>query len=177
MAHHEFGPQVVLDDQGAEDRLADHAERQQRPEHGQVPAVGTPEEGEDGGGDHDDADEAGDQPVAELDHRVRFQRRRGAAVAFGPVRAAEAGAGEPHAGAGEDDQREGAEGDGGELRVALGGDLEAVSEALPHRQRIMAAAGWPPVQLPGPPTSCSSPPGPSLGFAAPFLPSPAGEFS
>ena len=44
----------------------------------------------------------------------------GAAVALGPVRAAEARAGQPHGGAGEHDQRERGEGDRGDLRVACG---------------------------------------------------------
>ena len=41
------GRQVVLDHQGAEDRLADHPQRQQRAEQGEVPAEGAAEEGED----------------------------------------------------------------------------------------------------------------------------------
>ena len=67
----EFRPQVVLDDQGAEDRLGDHAERQQRPEDRQVAPVGATEEGDYAGGDHDDAEQAGDDPVGRLDDRVR----------------------------------------------------------------------------------------------------------
>ena len=46
-----------------------------RAEHCQVPAVRPAEEGEEGGGDHRDADQAGDDPVAVLDDRVRFERR------------------------------------------------------------------------------------------------------
>ena len=111
VGHHQPRRQVVLDDQGAEDRLADHAQRQQGAEQRQVPAVGAAEEGEDAGGDHGEADEPGQQPVAVLDHRVGVERRHRAAVALGPVRAAEAGAGEAHAGAGEDDQRQRGEGD------------------------------------------------------------------
>ena len=52
MAHHQLRGEVVLDDERAEDRLAHHAERQQRPDQHQVPAIGAAEEGEDGGGDH-----------------------------------------------------------------------------------------------------------------------------
>ena len=85
---------MVLDDEGAEDRLADHSQRQQGAEQGQVPAVGHAEEGEDAGGDHGEADEAGQQAVAVLDHRVGLEWRRAAAVAFGPIRTAQAGAGE-----------------------------------------------------------------------------------
>ena len=106
VAHHQARRQVVLDDQGAEDRLADHAQRQQRAEQRQVPAERPAEEGEHAGGDHGEADEAGQQPVAVLDHRVGVERRHRPAVALGPVRAAEPGAGQPHPGAGEDDQRQ-----------------------------------------------------------------------
>ena len=100
------GGEVVLDDEGAEDRLPDHAQRQQGAEEGEVPAEGAAEPGEHAGGDHGDADEAGEDAVAVLDHRVGVERRHRAAVALGPVRAAEARAGEADAGAGEDDQRE-----------------------------------------------------------------------
>ena len=147
VGHHQAGGEVVLDDEGAEDRLADHAERQQRAEQSQVPAIGPAEEGEDAGGDHGEADEPGQQPVAVLDHRVRFERRRAAAVAFGPVRAAEPGAGQAHGGAGEHDQRQRGEGDRGDLGVAPGGDLEAVSEALPHRQHDRSGPGPPGLSL------------------------------
>ena len=91
VGHHQPRGEVVLDDEGAEDRLADHSQRQQGAEQGQVPAVGAAEEGEHAGGDHGEADEPGQEPVAVLDHRVGFERRRRAAVAAGPVRAAEAG--------------------------------------------------------------------------------------
>ena len=51
-------------------------------------------------------DDAGEQPVAELDERVRRELgREPRPLAARPVRAAEPGAGEPHRGAGEDDQR------------------------------------------------------------------------
>ena len=94
VAHHELGSEVVLDHQRAEHRLADHAERQQDAEEGQVPAVGPAEEGERAGRDDREPDEAGDDPVSVLDHRVELDRRHRAAVALGPVRAAETGAGE-----------------------------------------------------------------------------------
>ena len=142
MAHHQARGEVVLDDQGAEDRLAQHPERQQRPEDRQVPAEGPAEEGQARGGDHGEADEAGQQPVAVLDHRVGVERRHVAAVALGPVRAAEAGAGEPHAGAGQHDQRQRREGDHRHLRVELGRDAEPQSLADRHdRMMPTAAAG------------------------------------
>ena len=138
VAHHQSRREVVLDDEGAEDRLADDAERQQGAEQRQVPAVGLAEEGEDGGGDHGEADEPGQQPVAVLDHRVGFQRRRGAAVAARPVGAAEAGAGQAHAGAGEDDQRQGptarpaspARSAAGRSRSGCGGVLASAHEMI-----------------------------------------------
>ena len=136
--HHQPRGEVVLDDQGAEDRLADHPQRQQRAEQRQVPAVGPAEEGEDAGGDHGDADEPGQQPVAVLDHRVGVERRHGLAVALGPVRAAEAGAGEPHAGAGEDDQRQRAERDQRSPARSARGEISRRSlEAFPHRHGMM----------------------------------------
>ena len=144
VGHDQARSEVVLDDQRAEDRLPEHPQRQQGAEQRQVPAVGHAEEGEAAGGDHGEADETGQQPVAVLDHRVGLQRRHRAAVAFGPVRAAEAGAGQSHGGAGEHDQRQSGEGDGGDLRVAPRRDLEAVFEALPHQQGMIAAAVPPP---------------------------------
>ena len=88
---------------------------------------GTAEPGERAGGDHGEADEAGQDPVAELDHGVGFERRCRAAVALGPVRAAEAGAGQAHAGAGQHDQRQRPEGDQRDGGVELWRDAEAVT--------------------------------------------------
>ena len=68
------GRQVELDDERAECRLGDHAERQQRAEQGEVPAVGPAAEREDARGDHGEADEAGQQAVAVLDHGVEVDR-------------------------------------------------------------------------------------------------------
>ena len=127
VAHHQAGGEVVPDDLAAEDRLADHAEWQQCTEQRQVPAEGPAKPGEDAGGDHDEADEAGQDPVAELDHGVGVERRHGLAVALGPVRAAEAGAGQAHAGAGQHDQRERPERDQGDGGVELRRDAEAVA--------------------------------------------------
>ena len=119
MAHHQAGGEVVLDDERAEDRLADHPERQQRAEQGEVPAEGPAEPSERAGGDHGEADEAGQQPVAVLDHRMGVERRHGLAVAFGPVGAAETRAREAYRGPGQHDQRERCEGDQRHLGVAL----------------------------------------------------------
>ena len=82
-------------------------------------------------------DEAGDQPVAVLDHRVCLQRRHGAAVALRPVGAAEPGAGEADGGAGHDDHRQRDQGDVGHLPVLLGRYLQA----LPHGQVMMPRRG------------------------------------
>ena len=84
------GRQVVLDDERAEDRLADDAERQQRPEQRQVPAERAAEEGEDAAAITAMPTKPVKQPVAVLDHRVDVERRHRPAVALGPVRAAEA---------------------------------------------------------------------------------------
>ena len=73
-------------------------------------------------GDRGEPDEAREQPVAVLDPGVRLERRRDAAVALGPVRAAEPGAGQAHRGAGEDDQRERAERDLGDALVGARGE-------------------------------------------------------
>ena len=125
--------EVVLDDEGAEDRLADDAERQHRPEQGQVPAERAPEPGEDAGGDHREADEPGQDPVRVLDHRVGVERGDGAAVAFRPVRAAEPGAGQPHRRAGQHDQRQRRQRDRRHPGVELRGDVQT----LAHRPQIM----------------------------------------
>ena len=101
---------------------------------------GLAEEGEHGGGDHGEADEAGQQPVAVLDHRVGVERRHRAAVALGPVRAAEPGAGQPHSGAGEDDQRQRRQGDQRHLRVELGADAEFGSRSRIARRMMPTAA-------------------------------------
>jgi hypothetical protein len=110
---------VVLDDQGAEDRLPDHPQWQQGAEQRQMPAVGAAEEGQDAGRDYRKADEPGQQPVAVLDHRVGVEWGHRAAVALGPVRAAEPGAGQANPGPGEDDQGQCRKRDRGDLRVAL----------------------------------------------------------
>ena len=54
---------------------------------------------------------------------------RAGAVALGPVRAAQPRVRQPHRGAAEDDQRQADQRDGGDLRVALRRDLEAISKA------------------------------------------------
>ena len=106
MAHHQDRGEVVLDDEGAEDRLAEDAHRQQGAEEGEVPAEGPAEPGERAGGDHCKADEAGEEPVAVLDHCVRLERRHRAAVAFGPIGAAKSRPGEADSCPGQHDQRE-----------------------------------------------------------------------
>ena len=117
---------------------------------------GTAEPGENAGGDHGEADEAGEDAVAVLDHRVGIERGDRLAVALGPVRAAEAGAGEAHARAGEDDQRERSEGDEGHLGVEVRRDLEAVCQAnrtvrhhasglpLMRSAYVVSSPPWPP---------------------------------
>ena len=103
---------MVLDDEGAEDRLArSRPSGSSAPNSARCQRNGLRKKASTAGGDHGEADEPGQQPVAVLDHRVGVERRHGPAVAFGPVRAAEPGAGEPHAGAGEDDQRQRRQGD------------------------------------------------------------------
>jgi hypothetical protein len=90
----------------AEDRLREHAERQQRGQHRQVaPARLTPER-EDERRDARQPDDAGDEPVAELDPRVELERRRDPVAALRPVRASEPRAGEPHGRAREHDREQ-----------------------------------------------------------------------
>src|SRR5207247_1549572 len=57
VSHDEPGSEVVLDDERAEDRLADDPDRQQGAEQGEVPAERAPAPGEDAGGDHREPDE------------------------------------------------------------------------------------------------------------------------
>ena len=70
MTHHQAGGEVELDDEGAEDGLTDDPQRQQPADHRQMAPVGAAVEGEPAGGDHRQADEAGQQPVAVLDDGV-----------------------------------------------------------------------------------------------------------
>ena len=89
VTHHQAGSQVVLDDEGAEGRLSEDAERQERAEQGEVPAVGAAAERQRTGGDDHQPDEPGDEPVAVLDDGVEIGGRDGPSVALRPVRAAE----------------------------------------------------------------------------------------
>ena len=101
---------------------ADDAERQQHAEPREVAAERPPAPRQRARGDRGEADEARDHAVAVLDPGVRLQRRRDAAVALGPVRAAEARAGEAHRGAREDDQRQRSERHLGDALVGAGGE-------------------------------------------------------
>ena len=125
VAHHQPRCEVVLDDQRAEDRLAEHAQRQQRPE--ERPGA----RGRACGRRPRPAAAITARPTKPVSSRLPYSITAWvssggtrAAVALGPVRAAEARAGEPHAGAGEDDQRQRREGDQRHLRVELGRDAE-----------------------------------------------------
>ena len=131
VAHDEAGREVVADREAAEHGLADDAERQQHAEPREVAAERPPPERQRARGDRGEPDEARDQPVAVLDPRVRLERRRDAAVALGPVRAAEPGAGQADRRAREDDQRQRGERDLGDALVragvstGAGGSIEA----------------------------------------------------
>ena len=84
---------------------ADEAPRQPH----QVAPPGRAHEAAEHRDDHRDRHQAGEHPVHELDHRVVVRRRvRGepAFLAVGPRRAAEPRVGEPHGGAGDDDDRQ-----------------------------------------------------------------------
>ena len=77
---------------------------EQRGRHAQRAASGLP--GGDEGGDRDGGEHEGEHPVAELDrlvHVERAVRRKRLVGAARPGGAAEAGAGEPHRAAGDDD--------------------------------------------------------------------------
>ena len=112
------------------------AERQQHADQREVAPERAAAEREQPGRGGDEADEAGQHPVAELDHGVRLERRRDLAVALRPVRAAEAGAREAHGGAGEDDQRQEDERQLGDLAVLARGEGQAGEAA--HAALIVA---------------------------------------
>ena len=106
------------------------AERQQHAEPREVAAERPAAEGERARGDRGEPDEAGEQAVAVLDPGVGLERRRHAAVALGPVRAAEPGAGEPHRRAREDDQRQRDERELGDALVGARGERRETAHAL-----------------------------------------------
>ena len=122
VAHDEAGREVVADREAAEHGLADDAQRQQHADPREVAAERPPPERQRARRDGGEPDEAGDQPVAVLDPGVRLERRRDAAVALGPVRAAEPGAGQADRRAREDDQRQRDERDLGDALVGAGGE-------------------------------------------------------
>jgi len=131
VAHDEPGPQLEDHGQPAEHRLRQHAERQQRGEDREVAAARRAAEAEQEGGDARDAHEAGHDAVAELDERVGLERRRDALAAARPVRAAQAGAGEPDGRAAEhDEEQQDERGEAHELVLARRED----GQAGPHRQ-------------------------------------------
>ena len=74
-----------------------------------------------------DAHQPGDDPVAELDPRVELERRDDAVAAARPVRAAQAGVGQAHGGAREDDDEEQDE------------RVQRQAFVLPRRERRQAA--------------------------------------
>ena len=122
------GREVVLDDQGAEDRLRDDPQRQQDAEERQVPAVGPAEEGENAAAIT--ARPTKPVNILLLNSITAWVLSGGTVlpVALGPVRTAEPRVGQPHArrrsgrSAPEADQR-----DQRHLRVALWRDLEALA--------------------------------------------------
>ncbi len=137
VGHHPARREPVEHGQPAHHGLAEHAGRQQRGEQREVAAERPAREREHEGRDRADPDDAREHPVAELDVGVRSQLRREppVLVAVGPVRAAEAGARDPHGRAGEDDQHERAHRDARDEEVLLrrqGDPADAADEALHH---------------------------------------------
>ena len=130
VAHHEAGREVVADGESAEDRLAEHPDRQQDAEDREIAAEGTAPERQHASGEGDQPHQPGDQPVAVLDDRVGLQRRHGLAVALRPVRTSKAGAGEAHGGAGEHDHGECGQRHHAHAGVRAGGDRR---QAVEHR--------------------------------------------
>ena len=106
---------------------ADQSERQPRQVASARPADERAEHGE----DHDDRDEAGEQPVDLLDRRVRgADVDELVVVAARPVVAPEPGAGEPHGGAGDDDDAQQGQRDDGDPAVL--GRADALVADAPH---------------------------------------------
>ena len=103
--HHEAGREVLADREPAEHRLCDHEQRQAAGEPREVAAERLARERQHRGDDGHHSDHPGDGAVAELDQRVRAERRQRASPALGPVRAPEARVGQPDGRAGQHDQR------------------------------------------------------------------------
>ena len=127
--NHQLRRQVVIDDEGPQDRLSDHPERKQDPDPGQVLPVRTTEEGEQTGRDHRDRYHAGDQTVAVLDPGVDLGGSHVLPVALGPVRAAETGSGEADPGPGEHDADQGDQRDQGNDLIELRRNRKAADAA------------------------------------------------
>ena len=89
VAHHERRGQVEGDGEGAQHDLAEHPGDEAQRQQGEVAPAGLPPERAEDGEDDRDRDEAGDQPVDELDHRVQLEGGHELLLlAAGPVRAA-----------------------------------------------------------------------------------------
>ena len=114
MGHHEPRREVLEDGEAAEHGLRHDAERQQQRQPREVPAVRSARERQDRGDHRDHADDSRNRAVAELDQRMGAERRQRRAAALGPVLTAEPRIGQPHGGAGQDDQRQRRERDVGD---------------------------------------------------------------
>ena len=137
VGHHPPGGEAVEDRQPAHHGLAEDAEREQPAEDRQVAPERAARERQQERRHRADADHAGQQPVAELDVGVgpELGREPPVLVAVGPVRAPEPRAGDAHGRAGEDDQHQGPERDGGDPEVLPRGEADPL-----HASAIVAAA-------------------------------------
>ena len=132
--------ELVGDGDAAEHGLGDDAQRQQGAQPDQIAAARLAQERPREGGHGDEADDAADEAVAVLDHRVGLQRRHDGAEALGPVRAAQATAGQTHARAREHDDAERDQGDRREAGVGAGSQRQAAAHPGVQDARARAVA-------------------------------------
>src|SRR5919204_6418119 len=108
MRHHDGPAQVALDGEVTERRLRERAEKDDEGEPLRTSWQRRYTTRAEPGQERDEDDDASDNAVTELDVRVVVLRRqRMPAFAPGPVAAAKPGIGEPHRGAGADDDPQG----------------------------------------------------------------------
>ena len=132
VAHHEAGREVLPDGEAAQDGLGEHAQRKERRQDRQISPIRTARERQHGRHHRDQAHDAGDRPVSELDQGVGAERRQRGSPAFRPVLAAQPGVGQPDRRAGQHDQGQRAERHVGDAAVLGGGDGEAVEHSTPN---------------------------------------------
>ena len=148
MGHDEARRQVLTHGEAAKHGLGHDAQGETQRQPGQVAAKRLARERQHGGEDGQNADQARDGAVAELDQGMGGERRQRLAVALGPVRAAQAGVGQPHRRTGQHDQCQGDQRGVGELAELVLVDGEPLAHAGLNAKPRAPLAGSPAAPVP-----------------------------